>query len=512
MGILQGLQAKYNKLLLPETVIAKELGLTKKEVIVLLQNGTLASTEIDGKYYVSIIELAAFLGETKPLDFGQHNAGLQQNVAVESMISTENQHISERKDVEVMQYTGSISSLSDGRFMVQINKGKKADGTRDRESKGFRDKTQAQKHLDNRLEELNGVSPVIQKSMPTINYQYVPTPVQDHTYTDKTFEQYAVETLNKGVGIASSRTIEGYRISLMQINKEIGMIKMTDITADKLRAAFNKLSKHYNKTSLKKCFVTTKMIFGFAIENEDIASDPFIKLKCPSSQKVPNPKETAYSDEDIQIIFRESKKYNEVLYPFFAVLECTGMRPGELRALEWSNVDLEAKTVKIVQAATKEYDDISSLNEYSNSRECISVPKTPYSVRTLRLSDLAIQALKDWRTYLDKSLEPMRNSVYVFPSQEGSFRSESSLKCLLQRFRKKAGLEDMGIRFYRFRHTLCTRLILDKQPIPVIKQIMGDNTTDVIMDVYTHVTREQALIASGSYYEKLNEQHLQNAL
>ena len=33
MGILQGLQAKYNKLLLPETVIAKELGLTKKEVI-----------------------------------------------------------------------------------------------------------------------------------------------------------------------------------------------------------------------------------------------------------------------------------------------------------------------------------------------------------------------------------------------------------------------------------------------------------------------------------------------
>ena len=78
---------------------------------------------------------------------------------------------------------------------------------------------------------------------------------------------------------------------------------------------------------------------------------------------------------------------------------------------------------------------------------------------------------------------------------------------MVQRFVKSAGLKDIGVMLYRFRHTMCTRLILDGQPISVIQLIMGDNTQDVIMKVYTHVTQQQALAATSGYYDKLNESH-----
>ena len=106
-----------------------------------------------------------------------------------------------------------------------------------------------------------------------------------------------------------------------------------------------------------------------------------------------------------------------------------------------------------------------------------------------------MQALLDWREILDNSPAPMKSSKFIFPSQEGDFKKESAVKCLMQRFVKKVGIEDMGLTLYRFRHTMCTRLILAGQPIPVIQRIMGDNTIDVIMKIYTHVTEKQAMAA-----------------
>lgn len=41
---------------------------------------------------------------------------------------------------------------------------------------------------------------------------------------------------------------------------------------------------------------------------------------------------------------------------------------------------------------------------------------------------------------------------------------------------------------------------------------MGDNTVDVIMKVYTHVTQEQAMVACESYYDKLNQKHLESII
>ena len=54
---------------------------------------------------------------------------------------------------------------------------------------------------------------------------------------------------------------------------------------------------------------------------------------------------------------------------------------------------------------------------------------------------------------------------------------------------------------------MCTRLILSGQPISVIQRIMGDNTPDIIMKIYTHVNEEMAMKATESFYEELNRKN-----
>ncbi len=513
MSISKELREKYQTRLLSEQIVAKELGIPKKAVQELISSGELQAVEVSGKALVPILSLASMLGEKETVDFGQH--GPVHNPSEELTCSLTNNELVQEipEEAKDMVYTGAISTLKDGRFMVQINKGKKADGSRDRESKSFKDKIQAQKYLDSRLTILNGIKSVhVSMDMPMM--QTFTMPIVDMSrYTDKTFEQYAVDTLNTGVGKATSRTIEGYRLSLFQVSKHIGNTKMTDIDVIQLRKMFEKLSYYYVKSTLRKAYNTTKMIFELALSSDDIPSNPFIKLKCPTSKKVVDMQKEPYSDDEIKTILKEAKDYqNPVLYPIFAVLECTGMRPGELRGLEWSRFNAEDKTIRIVQAVSKAYEEIQSISQKTKATEFISVTKNAYGVRTLKLSDLAVAALLDWRKTLDTYKAPMKNSPFIFPSQKGSFSSESSIKCVMQRFVKKVGIEDIGLILYRFRHTMCTRLILDGQPIPVIQRIMGDNTVDVIMRIYTHVTQEQAMKSCGDYYDKLNQKHLENVI
>ena len=136
------------------------------------------------------------------------------------------------------------------------------------------------------------------------------------------------------------------------------------------------------------------------------------------------------------------------------------------------------------------------------------LPLSIASVRTLRLSDLAVKALQEWKQFVSRSRSAgKRNSQFIFSDKVGNVRSESSYQSLIQRYRKQYHIEDMGINLYKFRHTMCTRLILSGQPISVIQRIMGDNTPDIIMKIYTHVNEEMAMNATEGFYDELNRKN-----
>lgn len=218
--------------------------------------------------------------------------------------------------------------------------------------------------------------------------------------------------------------------------------------------------------------------------------NPAQLLKKPQSKvfDITDRESKAYTDEEINRIFEVAKKNIEI-YTIFRVLHATGMRPGELRALRWKDFNKEDKTISIISAITKEYDTKKDVLNPTKKREIVSSTKSEYSKRTLKLSDAAVEALAKWREHLDNyGTEELRNSQYIFPGPDGNFIKENTYHNKIYRFSRCEELKDIGVTSYRFRHTLCTNLVLKGIPARVILKILGDNTLDLINKVYSHIS------------------------
>jgi len=176
----------------------------------------------------------------------------------------------------------------------------------------------------------------------------------------------------------------------------------------------------------------------------------------------------------------------------------TGMRPGELRALKWVNYDEVNQTIRITNAITKDIKQEKIGEKPKSKKEIVGSTKSDYGVRTLQLSDEAIYALTAWRKYIDTTdkYQFATGSEYIFTGRNSSFLLESALISRFKRFLKAEQFENRGFTFYRFRHTLCTVLVRSSVDVGTIQRIMGDNTTDVIFKIYTHINDSDTSIAS----------------
>lgn len=493
-----------NSLLISVPSAAKKLGVPKKAVLSMIDTGVLVGIAAAGDTYITRQSIENLVSQNSVVDSGQHPSGYPEPQEVSCLLTKDDVVVEQEKAGAGMVYKGSVSSLKDGRFMVQIDLGKTPDGKRKRQSKSFKSQKEAEGFLEKRLQELNGGQ--VGVSTPSVPIQPMVSPLPSH-YTQLTFEEYAVKILNEGVGKATTRTIEGHRLGIRPMVELIGHKKMVDLTTQDLRKAFEVIRYKYLKSNVTRSFNITRLMIQTAFENGEIPADVIGKMKCPTSKKpIETEKFPTYSEEEIETLLKTSREYSLELYTMFTLLECTGMRPGEMRGLEWSVFDAEKKTIRIKQAATVQYEKLETIRRQAKAKDIISVPKSAYSVRTLRLSDLAVKALLEWNKYLSKSRNQKRaDSPYIFPNAKGNFKSETSCQSIIQRYRAEFHLE--GVTFYKFRHTMCTRLILSGQPISVIQRIMGDNTTDVIMKVYTHVNAEMAMKATEGFYDELNKRH-----
>jgi len=142
----------------------------------------------------------------------------------------------------------------------------------------------------------------------------------------------------------------------------------------------------------------------------------------------------------------------------------TGMRKGELLGLRWEDADLEGETLRVRRTVRK---------------GVAGPPKSATSVRSIRLTRLATEALRGRREGGDRS-------GWVFPTRNGTPVSDHNLTNrswwpLLER----AGLP--RIPFHNLRHT-CATLLLQKNVNPKIaSEMLGHASISITLDTYSHV-------------------------
>jgi integrase len=170
---------------------------------------------------------------------------------------------------------------------------------------------------------------------------------------------------------------------------------------------------------------------------------------------------------------------NDKLYALWVLACTTGMRNGELLAVQWRDIDLEAGTLQVKRTV------------FGGK---VSPPKTASGRRTIRLSKLAIAAL---RKYSD-SVADRHTSEWVFSSRAGTPISVHNLhnrswKPLLER----AGLP-AGTRMHDLSHSAATLLLSKGVAVKVVSEMLGHADVSTTLSIYAHVLPDMQSVAADA--------------
>lgn len=163
--------------------------------------------------------------------------------------------------------------------------------------------------------------------------------------------------------------------------------------------------------------------------------------------------------------------------PLFTLAIATGMRQGEMLALRWQDVDLDAGKLRVEH----------TLEEGSRQR---AKPKTDRSRRSIAVASAGIVALREQRRrQLEARLAAgrrWRDEDYVFTTSIGTPLDGRNVTHELQAVLARAGLPRQ--RFHDLRHTHATLRLEAGDDLYSVSRSLGHSSITTTADTYGHVT------------------------
>ena len=176
----------------------------------------------------------------------------------------------------------------------------------------------------------------------------------------------------------------------------------------------------------------------------------------------------------------------------FEILYYCGLRKGELRGLQWKDIDLNKKTISIKRQITDRGGTVKSFQ--------FSSPKTKSSIRTLPLNKVLLNDLKTLKNEMSQ-IHGFNNDWFVisdaFPISGSSIADIKNRNCEL------AGVKQ--IRIHDFRHSCASLLINNGANVTVVAKYLGHTKIEETLNTYTHLFNS-ALNEVVDLIDKLDEQ------
>lgn len=185
------------------------------------------------------------------------------------------------------------------------------------------------------------------------------------------------------------------------------------------------------------------------------------------------------TSDEIQRLLIQAK-YEGFLELFLLELS-TGMRRGELMALEWKDLDFETGELRIYKQLT---------TDNRTGRLVITTPKTKCSNRVVVLPPSLLALLKRAKDESD--------SRWMFPSplKQDCPRSPSNAADVLNRILERADCKH--IRFHDLRHTFATTALEHGMDIKTLSTIIGHVSSATTLDIYAHITTDMQRTAAST--------------
>ena len=295
------------------------------------------------------------------------------------------------------------------------------------------------------------------------------------TWLRSWYEIYAKPNIRISTANRYQLMVEQYTIP------RIGSIKLTKLTSRDLQKLYKDLmengridrkSGHGNpglsSTTVRSLHLMLHNAFERAVKERLIPRNPTEDCIAPKIQKF---EMQILQPEHIKTYLDAAEKRG--LLPMFYLELVSGLRKGELVALQWSDLDEANCTISVSKQASWD----------TEHQLILSRPKTGNSIREVSIPQDAVELLKQ-----EHAKHP--DNPWMFPSgRTGEMYHPDSVVTLHKRLLKDAGLEH--IRFHDLRHTFATLALQNGVDVKTVSSMLGHYDAGFTLRTYTHATRQK---------------------
>ncbi len=248
-------------------------------------------------------------------------------------------------------------------------------------------------------------------------------------------------------------------ITRLHIVPVVGNVKLDTLNALQVQALYCKrLDAGLSPTTVRKIHATLYKLLKHALRWQLIPRNACEFVTPPRVARV---EIETLTKEQVKALLDAAR--SDRTYALYALACTTGMRQGELLALQWNCVDLKAGTVRVKRTVWKGE---------------VYPPKTPHSRRTIKLSPLAVRAL--W----DHGQRQAPDSVWCFPNRAGNpMDCHSFINRRWKTLVRATGLRT-NLQFYDLRHTCCAMLLMAGINPRVVSDKKGHSNVAFTLRVY----------------------------
>lgn len=277
------------------------------------------------------------------------------------------------------------------------------------------------------------------------------------TDTKKTnFKSIADRMIEKKEATTSYNNVTNYKNQLKHLSP-LFTYNIEDISIIQLQNLFNELySKSHGYWTLQKTKTVLGLVYKEAILSGCKVSNLVEFIKLPHMHR-----ETVHAPDDNTIT---SVKLNVAKdFGMWAMmLLCTGMRRGELAAIQKKDIDFEQKTISITKSI-----------EYIHNQPHAKTPKTQNGVRTIPVIDMLLPLLKNY-------VELLSDNDYLFGGQR-----PYTLTMIRKRWSKYLNQSGLSITQHQLRHAYAFLLYRSGVDVKTAQYLLGHSNYATTMNIYT---------------------------
>ncbi|MGT2800971.1 integrase [Streptococcus phage Javan290] len=266
--------------------------------------------------------------------------------------------------------------------------------------------------------------------------------------------------------VQESTYLKTERMMKNHILPAIGSEKVTDITPLQMQEHLNSWMKKLVHGRKLKGLASN--IFKYAIRYGYLDRNPMDSVITPAKKRTEDDIDF-YDKEELKTFLSYVEKTQDIeKIALFRLLAFTGMRKGELLALQWE--DLIEDTIQIKKAITRGF-----------GGEEIGLTKTASSNRLVSID-------KQTKEILLKLKKQFPHTKFMFESENGSHLSSSLPRKWLLQILKGTPLRPITI--HQFRHTHASLCFEAGMTLKQVQYRLGHSDLKTTMNIYTHITKQ----------------------